>query len=269
MSTITTLQNTDSGSVSLGVINDNFEALNDDKIEADDIQTLENKTINADDNNITNLGTAEFATGSKTGLDTKVVTGTKGNTNEVAIWNADGDAVSSGKTITTTAPTSGSTDNTIPTSKAVQDAIADQLAIKQVYVPCLKDADTAPYASTLGNYAFAQLDSGEAGYFIFHVPADFHTLTSVELVMIPDTTEILTMTNVQVSIAAAGELYTAAVVASGSITKSVTISQMTKWDFTSITNTPFAGMSAGDVVGCQVTSGTTLMRVLGLLIKYQ
>jgi len=53
MATITSLNSTDTGSVSRPVINTNFDNLNTDKIEADSTEALTNKTINTSGNTIT------------------------------------------------------------------------------------------------------------------------------------------------------------------------------------------------------------------------
>ena len=53
MASITTLNASDTGSVSRPVINTNFDNLNTDKIEADSADTLTNKTINTASNNVT------------------------------------------------------------------------------------------------------------------------------------------------------------------------------------------------------------------------
>jgi hypothetical protein len=57
--------------------------------------TFTNKTFdaNATGNTISNIETADIASAAKTGIDTKVVTGTAGTTNQVGSWNADGDLV--------------------------------------------------------------------------------------------------------------------------------------------------------------------------------
>jgi hypothetical protein len=86
--------------------------------------------------------------------------------------------------------------------------------------------------------------------------------------MIPDTTETLTFIQCSVSAIAQGELYTANNVTTGSFTNDVTINVMTKIRLDTRTNTPFIGMAANDIVGVKITSGTTLFRVVGLLIKY-
>jgi hypothetical protein len=59
--------------------------------------TFTNKTIDANGtgNSITNIETADIASGSKTGADTDLVTGTAGINGNVASWNVDGDLVDS------------------------------------------------------------------------------------------------------------------------------------------------------------------------------
>lgn len=272
MSIITDILATDSPSSSIGAINQNFDNLNADKIEAADVRTLTNKTIDADNNTITDLTPTNIKSGNKTGLDTFIVTGTKGSTNELAKWNADGDLVTAGVSITTTAPASGALDTTIPTSKAVIDAIDANLGnAKQVFVPAIYFSATAtqnPNQALLGQYPFTSLNSTQIAGFNFVVPANFTTLVSAELVMIPDTTETITISDVSVDSCGTGELYTANTVSTGSFTEAVTINLITKVRLDTRTNTPFVGMTAGDVVGTKVTSGTTLIRIIGLLIKY-
>lgn len=66
---------------------------------ASDTMTLTNKTFNANGagNSITNIETADIAAGSKSGLDSDLVTGTAGTSGNILVWNADGDAVDGGK----------------------------------------------------------------------------------------------------------------------------------------------------------------------------
>lgn len=60
--------------------------------------TLTNKTFNANGtgNSLSNVETADIASGSKSGSDTTLVTGTAGSDGDLARWNADGDLVSGG-----------------------------------------------------------------------------------------------------------------------------------------------------------------------------
>lgn len=271
MSTITEILNTDSPSSSIGAINTNFENLNTDKIEATQTVALTNKTIDADLNTITDLTPTNIKSGNKTGADTFIVTGTKGDVDEIAKWNTDGDLVSSDVTITTTAPTVSSTDTTLPTSQAVYEAITANLDTKQIFVQALYNdvsVTNIPYGASIGNFPYANVNSGNSIYFNFSVPANFNSLTSAELVMIPDATETITISQCSVDSIANGELYTANTVSTGSFSQAVTVSLMTKVRLDTRTNTPFVAMAADDIVGVKITSGTTLFRVIGLLIKY-
>lgn len=269
MSTITTILNTDSPSSSLGAINDNFDALNTDKIEATQTVALTNKTIDGDLNTVQDLPYTALKSTARSGLDITVVTGTKGDNGELSKWNSDGDLVTTDVTITTTAPTSASLDTTIPTSQAVYEAIQASIITKQIFVPCIKSADTAPYTpAALGAFAFAQLDIGEVGYFSFHCPADFVTLTSVELIMIPDATETVTITTITTNISANGETYNNHTGTVSGPTLGVTTDKLTKWQIDNLTGTPFASMLANDTVAVSITSGITMLRVIGLLVKY-
>lgn len=64
-------------------------------ITASSSDTLTNKTIDANGtgNSISNIETADIASGSKTGVDSDLVTGTAGTSGDLSIWNADGDLV--------------------------------------------------------------------------------------------------------------------------------------------------------------------------------
>lgn len=61
-------------------------------------QTLTNKTIDGDDNTLSDIATSSLK--SVTGADTAVVTGTAGSDGYIAIWNGDGDAVTGTSTDT-------------------------------------------------------------------------------------------------------------------------------------------------------------------------
>ncbi len=265
MSTITEIENTDSPSSSIGVINTNFDNLNTDKIEADSVDTLENKSIDADDNTITNLDTDTFASSSKTGQDTKVVTGTAGSTDALAKWDANGDLVSALKSLTTTQPSAGSDDTTVPTSKAVYDLVAETIGAKERFFLPSKGADAV--LSVTGQLSFMQLDSAETGYFSFSVPQDFTTLSSVDLIIYPDATESLQM-DVVVSFGAIGEAYNANSTTVSNTTKSVTTTLLTAWNLDTLTGSPFSGLSAGDIVSISINSDTTLTRIIGLRFRY-
>ena len=62
---------------------------------AADTMTFTNKTFdaNATGNSLSNVETADIASGSKSGSDSKLITGTAGTASNLAIWNGDGDLV--------------------------------------------------------------------------------------------------------------------------------------------------------------------------------
>lgn len=76
---------------------DNVSSLTNDSgyITAASVSTLTNKTFNANGtgNSITNIETEDIASGSKSGSDATLITGTEGAANRLGMWNADGDLV--------------------------------------------------------------------------------------------------------------------------------------------------------------------------------
>lgn len=265
MADITEILSTDSPSSSLGDINQNFENLNTDKIEADSSDVLSNKTIDADANTITDLTPANAKTANKTGVDTKFVTGTEGSNGELAMWNSDGDVVSADVALETSLTNSSTK---VPTSSAVHAAIAEISTARELFLPALKHSvDSNVYSSSVGDYGVVQVDSGEGIFFVFSIPANFTTLTSVELVMIPDATESVQM-DVSVAYGADGESSTNHNYSIANITKSVTSGNITKWRLDGLATLLFPTLAAGDVGTVHCSSDTTMLRVLGLLIKY-
>ena len=67
------------------------------RITASSVATLTNKSFDANGtgNALTNVETNDIASGSKTGVDTTLVTGTAGTADNLIVWNSDGDAVDS------------------------------------------------------------------------------------------------------------------------------------------------------------------------------
>jgi hypothetical protein len=80
-------------------------------ITASSTDTLTNKTFDANGtgNSLSNVETADIASGSKTGSDTTLVTGTAGTNGNLVSWNADGDAVDSSIVASNVALTDGDT----------------------------------------------------------------------------------------------------------------------------------------------------------------
>jgi hypothetical protein len=265
MSTITSLASGDSGSTSLGVINTNFTNLNTDKIEDDSTDTLTNKTIDGDLNTITDLAYSSIKSTSRSGSDVTLVTGTKGSTDEIAKWNVDGDLVTAGVSISTSAPTLSSLDTTLPTSQAVQEAITAQMLTKEFFVPVTAgNTLTSAYDTTIGDFATNTPDSAQVLYFVFNIPSNFTSLTSVKLVMIPDATETIQY-DVDVDYGGHGELYNVNTATITDRTQSATVDHiLVGSDLASA----LVNVQANDYVGMKVTSNTTQLRVLGLKVVY-
>ena len=80
-------------------------------ITASSTDTLTNKTFDANGtgNSLSNVETADIASGSKSGSDTTLVTGTAGTNGNLVSWNADGDAVDSSIVASNVALTDGDT----------------------------------------------------------------------------------------------------------------------------------------------------------------
>lgn len=264
MSTITTLLNTDSGSVSLGVINTNFDNLNDDKIEATQTVALTNKTIDGDLNTLQDIAYSSIKSTSRSGLDVTLVTGTKGDNGELAKWNADGDLVTTDVTITTTAPTTASTHTTIPTSQAVQEAITAQMATKEFWVPVTGgNTITSAYDTAVGDFVTNTPDAAQLVYFNFCIPSDFTSLTEAKVVMIPDATETVSI-DIDTDYGASGEQYNNHSEAVSNSTAGANSGQLLEMSVAGALTL----LSANDYVGMKINSDTTTLRIIGLRVLY-
>ncbi len=248
MSTITDLEASTSGSASLGIINTNFENLNTDKIEATQAVALTNKTIDGDLNTLQDIPYSALKSTSRTGLDTKIVTGTKGSANEVGMWNSDGDMVSSGVTLT-----------------ELESAVDAASSSKELFIPVTAGNTVASsYDTIVGNcFPTNTPDSAENLYFVFKVPTGFSALTSAKVTMIPDATETIQY-DLSSEYGASGEAYNNHTGSASDLTISATTSQLLEVNVASV----LGSMAAGDYVGLRINSNTTQLRVIGLIIKY-
>jgi len=263
MADIETFEADDTGSEVLGKLNSSLEALNNDKSEADSNETLTNKEIDAEDNTITNLTTDEFDTDAKTGADIKVVTGTEGDANEIMVWNSDGDAVSSNKSIEETLSSDSAK---IPTSAAVNEAIQEALVAGEMFV---KHSYTNGTALLVGNWPCVSLNSGQIASFSFRMPANFLAITEIHVVMIPDATETIQWDQ-SLSYSADGESYSAVSQSDNNRQLSVTADQVREVridDGTNFSNYLLT-LTANDHVAIHISSDTTVLRIVGLKVKY-
>lgn len=79
---------------SLGVsIGSDVQAYDANILTTTSTSTLTNKTIDVDNNTLSNIEVDNIKASSLTGLDTTLITGTAGTASDLAIWNADGDLV--------------------------------------------------------------------------------------------------------------------------------------------------------------------------------
>lgn len=117
--------------------------------------------------------------------------------------------------------------------------------------------------TTVGDFRVQDLSTGNAGRFVFKAPDDFVSLSELVLVMIPDTTEAISVT-VQSDYGASGEAYTTNDGTTGALTPSVTANQITEVDISACVTS----LAAGDYVGITATSGTSTLRYIGINFKY-
>lgn len=96
---------------------------NDTFVFAAHAETLTNKSIDGDDNTVTDLPYSAIKSDSRTGSDTKLVTGTVGTSQNFAMWDANGDIVDSTKSASDLITTLGSLTDVTLTSLVAQDLL--------------------------------------------------------------------------------------------------------------------------------------------------
>ena len=170
MAIITALQSTDTGAESLTILNTNNANLNTDKIEAADTVTLTNKSIDADNNPITNLVTTNIKSTNKTGADLKLVTGTEGADTDLAQWNSDGDLVSSSKSISTDGTMGGGSgsNSLVPTELAVETYVQAQLPTNNFFFECSNGS-----GGVNNQYGYTLNSVGDDAWMKFITPTGF------------------------------------------------------------------------------------------------
>lgn len=83
----------------LNSLNQALTEATSDYVRVDASQTLTNKTIDGDANTLRDINTSQIKASSKTGDDTRLVTGTAGSSGTLLQWDSAGNAVSSGAAI--------------------------------------------------------------------------------------------------------------------------------------------------------------------------
>ena len=233
------------------------------------------------------IDVGDIASGSLSGADTTLITGTPGTNTYAAVWNADGDLVdSSGAPVTTANYDDGSvldgdhvdidftpsnyTPSTTPSEAADVDDLAAHLAgidnvvstSREIFMPVLRhSADANTYISETGGLAYAVLSATERINFAVTIPADFNTLTSVHIVMYPDATETIQWDN-DVTATAAGESISTSSTTNTQL--AVTANQLT---FASIT-AAIPTLAAGDLLAFDLASDTSDLRIVGARLIY-
>ena len=135
---------------------------------ASSTDTLTNKTFDANGtgNSLSNVETADIASGSKSGSDTTLVTGTAGTNGDLAQWNVDGDLVD-GPT-----PPSGTIVGTSDTQTLSGKTLSDHLTVAEIASPSTPATGYgAVYAKTDGKLYFKN-DAGTESDLTASLPVD-------------------------------------------------------------------------------------------------
>ena len=157
--------------------------------------------------------------------------------------------------------------------KAYVDAgdSAIEAATKEFFVPTtavnLAGGDnTFPYihfASPGAEMVVQQVASTNAVYFAFILPLDLVSITSVAVVVIPDTTETI-QADIDLQGGALGEIRNFHFQTKNDRTLAVTEDVMTEFDVSEA----FGTVTAGDYIGLKFASDTDNIQVFGLRLKY-
>ncbi len=117
--------------------------------------------------------------------------------------------------------------------------------------------------SNTGDIPFIKMDDTEKMHFVWTIPDEWVSTTSIELVLYPDTTETIQI-DFSISSLAVGEGDTDNQTVSADETKAVTINDITEWNITSLAPT----QAAGDYFFVRVDSDTPDIQVVGLKIVF-
>lgn len=144
--------------------------------------------------------------------------------------------------------------------KGIDDKFASAFT-KQVWMPAASSTTAA--AGTFAPYTTVQCNAAQVVRFNFHVPTDFITLASAQLVIIPTANSTLQY-DLTSYFNTFTENYSAGTATLNNQTLSVTTSIINSIDASGV----LSSIAANDIVGLQLSSDVANIYVLGLLIKY-
>lgn len=150
---------------------------------------------------------------------------------------------------------------------------AASAATKEEWFPVLAlnltgGANTFPYTSyggTPGSRRFAAAPPHATGsvYLNMYLPLDFTSVTSLNLIIVPNTTETI-QADIDSEYGSVGEARNTHTGTLVNETLAVTADEITEWDIKSV----ISSAVAGDHVGIQVASDTAEILITGMRLKY-
>ncbi len=121
----------------------------------------------------------------------------------------------------------------------------------------------APSTTGVGDWQVRLVGSAAEIFFTFMVPHDFTSLTSADVLVLPDATETLQWDQ-DVSVSASGETHDNDARQALNETLAVTVNVLAECDVSA----SMTGLAAGDYVGLRFQSDTDNIKTLGLRVRY-
>jgi hypothetical protein len=170
-----------------------------------------------------------------------------------AVWTAPADVVT-GELITATVW------NNMVGVNGNDQYLANTKRNKEVFYPCTSST------ATMSNYGAYLISSGDDGDIMGMVPADFTSITTAKVIVLPAASQASANWDVALSYGAIGEAYNAHTGASSSATYNVTANQLFAIDIASL----LGSLAAGDVFSIRVTLSNSDhdLWVLGFQLTY-